>query len=411
MLSLLLLPMPIFYFGFSSSMALGTTVAAMAIVLLAAGRPRHLANTARRLRSPSARTVLQVLAALCVLVVLHLALASLMLPIQWDRALASLIPLALLAAGGAALARMLEAAPPAALHRALIRCFLAFCVIALLGAAGVSPPTFKTFSKPVFPFTEPSHFALTFSPLLLYVSVMSASRWRIAWLLTGFVLAVMLQNLTMAAACVLAATVTLQIRRTGVLVVLLAVGATQLDLSYFTQRLDFGAENQNLSTLVYLQGWQLIEEAWNNSAGIGLGFQQLGAQGSQVDAAQLIEAIMGEPLNLLDGGFTLAKLIGEFGYLGLALSVALLLNAWRSARELRKVASGTVPASPAGVFAHCAIVSYLLELFVRGAGYFTVTGLLLAMGLWLVAPQGPFDRKPVRARQMRQRGKQLSLET
>jgi heme/copper-type cytochrome/quinol oxidase subunit 4 len=222
---------------------------------------------------------------------------------------------------------------------------------------------------------------------------MASGRWRIASLLTGFALAVLLQNLTLAAACVLVTIVSLQIGRTMVLVAVLAVAAAQLDLTYFTLRLDFSAENQNLSTLVYLQGWQLIEESWRNSAGIGLGFQQLGMQGTDVDAAQLIQAILSDNLNLLDGGFTFAKLASEFGYLGLVLCAVYLVLAWRSARALHQVAANRAPALSAEVFAHCAIVSYLLEMFVRSAGYFTATGLLLATGWWLLAKRRTVGRK------------------
>lgn len=383
MLAVLLLPTLIFYFGISSSMALGTTFAAAIILALASmARP---SSRGKRPRPAHPHKVLQMLAATCALLTLHLALASFVAPIQWTRALASLIPLTLLVAGAAALARRLDDVPPAALHRALNRCFVVLCIIALLGSAGVAPPSFQTFTKPVFPFTEPSHFALAFAPLLLYVCITASGRWRIASLLAGFALTVFLQNLTLAAACVLATLVSLQIGRTLLLAAVLALAAAQLDLTYFALRLDFGAENQNLSTLVYLQGWQLIEESWRNSAGIGLGFQQLGTQGTDVDAAQLIQALVGDNLNLLDGGFTFAKLASEFGYLGLMACAAFLWLTGRSARALQRIAAHRAAAHPVEVLAHCAIVSYLLEMFVRGAGYFTATGLLLATGLWLLA--------------------------
>lgn len=391
MLAVLLLPTLIFYFGISSSMALGTSIAA-AIILAIEGGSRLLRRGATP-RSDRLHVALPVLVATCVLLTLHLTLASLVAPIQWTRALASLIPLVLLVAGAAALATRLGNAPPPALHRTLSRCFFLLCAIALLGVAGLAQPSLQTFTKPVFPFTEPSHFALTFAPLLLYVCVMASGHRRIALLLVGFALAVLLQNLTLAAACVLVAIVGLQIGRTISLVIVLMVAATQLDLTYFASRLDFSAENQNLSTLVYLQGWQLIEESWRNSAGIGLGFQQLGTQGSDVDAAQLILVLLGDYQNLLDGGFTFAKLAGEFGYLGLVLCAAYLAMAWRSARALHRVGAGHVPALPAEVFAHCTTVSYLIEMFVRGAGYFTATGLLMVAGWWFLAKRHTAFRK------------------
>lgn len=398
-LVVLLLPTLTFYFGASSSMALGTALAAVIVVLIqAAGRtppPKNMGGTA------SPRRVFALLACLFGIVVLHLLAASLLSTIQWSRALLSLLPLGLTVAASAALAQYLSAAPSPALHRALMRCFIALCVVALLGMVGLAPPSFQTYTKPVFPFTEPSHFALAFTPLLLYASVTSTGRWRMVCLLVGFAFAALLQNLTLVVSCMLAMLTSLRFGRTTVLVVVLAATAAQLDLTYFASRLDFTAENQNLSALVYLQGWQLIGESWKHSAGIGLGFQQLGTQGTEVDAAQLIQAVLGDNLNVLDGGFTLAKLASELGFLGVGICGAYLVVAWRSWRVLHNVAFGAVKASPVEAFAHCAIVGYLVEMFVRGGGYFTATGFLLLTGLWLTARRTAVVRKPPRKRSTR----------
>ena len=384
MLIILLLPTLIFYLGLSSSMALGTTFAAALVLLIViVDRPRGPERTSKTLVRPG--RVLATIGTLCVVLMIHLAVASIESPIQATRALASMIPLALLITGAASLAGYLQRATPAEVHRAMQCCFFFLTVIALLGVVGLFPTTGRFFIKPVFPFTEPSHFALAFTPFLLYVCVTSTGRRRMAYLLVGFALAALLQNLTLVIACTLATLVSLQIGRLVVFVAIFAIAAGQFDLSYFADRLNFSAETQNLSSLVYLQGWQLIAESWRNSAGIGLGFQQLGTQGTGVGAADLIQAILGDDLNLLDGGFTLAKILGEFGYLGIALCAAYLLKAWHSARVLRKFATSDAGASPVEVFAHCAVTGYLVEMFVRGTGYFTATGLLLVAGLWLTA--------------------------
>ncbi len=63
------------------------------------------------------------------------------------------------------------------------------------------------------------------------------------------------------------------------------------------------------------------------------------------------------------------------GYVWIAFSAAQWLR--------RNAVSGGAP-HPIEVFSRCTIASYFPEMFVRGAGYFTATGLLLAFGVWLL---------------------------
>jgi len=167
--------------------------------------------------------------------------------------------------------------------------------------------------------------------------------------------------------------------------------ASQLDLSYYLSRLDFSGEAQNLSTVVYIQGWQLIPESLARSGGWGLGFQQLGRHGTDVPASDIIFALVGGYGNVLDGGFTFAKIISEFGVFGLLLIGLYLVIVWRSIRHLRYAAKG-IENRACNTFAQCVIVSYLIELFIRGAGYFTGTAILLVASLWLA----PATRNPRR---------------
>lgn len=55
---------------------------------------------------------------------------------------------------------------------------------------------------------------------------------------------------------------------------------------------------------------------------------------------------------------------------------------WRSIRGLRRIASGATCTS-AQLFAMCVIAGYIVELFVRGEGYFTGSGILLAGAVWM----------------------------
>lgn len=209
----------------------------------------------------------------------------------------------------------------------------------------------------------------------------------------------MIQNLTLLCGTLLVAMVVLRVHLLAVLAVLVAGAASLLDLSYFVNRLDFSADAaNNISSLVYMQGWQMIIEAFQQTDGFGLGFQQLGVQGTEVDAAQIIRGLRdGGDMNLLDGGFVFAKLGSDFGVIGIALGLLYLGLALRSVLLLRAVAAGRRAMPPVLVLAHASVLTFGIEMFVRGTGYFSGTALLFAASLWLVLRQ----TAPARARRRR----------
>jgi hypothetical protein len=377
------LPPGLFYFGLSSSQTLGFMLVSLLLL------NRRFAGTRRRIRlTPAARIKLGGFAVVVLPVVtLHFFVAAALQSVYVVRAVGSLLPLTLLLVAGAAFARTLVRVPGPLLQRGLTRCFVVMCGVALLGAAGLAVPTLlEDWRRPVFPFSEPSTFALAFIPLLLFVVVSARGPARAGYLLLGLACTILIQNLTLAVGFLLVASLTLRISILVALAAILAVGGAQLDLSYYTDRLDFSGEVSNLSNLVYLQGWQMIEEAWHRSSGVGLGFQQLGIQGTDVPAAHVLRSLRdGEDMNLLDGGFVFAKLGSDFGLLGGLLALAYLMLAARSLLALRAAAGKPGSVAPVLILMHCTILSFSIELFVRGAGYFTGAALLLVAALNVLA--------------------------
>ncbi len=383
LLAPVVLPASFYYFGAASSVALGTSGAAvLALGFVAWRTPRKPPAVAAPALAGPVLLMLLTLAA-------HGLVASLLQPLDFPRAAASTAPLLLIVVGGHAMARVLGRAPADAVDRAARVVLAVLCVVAVLGIAGLAPPSAHLGPKPVFPFTEPSHFAISFVPFLLYRCATSPLPARIAWLLVGIVVALALENLTLVVGCLLVAAIVLRYRTLLALVAAAALALTTeltlFDQSYYAERLDFSEEGRNLSSLVYVQGWEMLVESLRNSDGWGLGFQQLGLRGTEAPASELIAAIHGEDLNLLDGGFTTVKLVSEFGMLGILLLSLYLLVATRAALALRRGG-----AAPAVTLARCAVVAYAIELFVRGGGgYFSGTGLLLVTSLWLLAGRAP----------------------
>lgn len=368
------IPSGLFYMGLASSMAIGSMIVSslaliLVFILLSVSRRRLLHASYFLFFIPAT-------------IVLHLLTAAVLGPVNISRGIESLLPLCVCVSGGWAFAALFTHAHSIDLTRALKRCFVLLGVITLLGAAGwLQPPTTSQYSKSVFPFSEPSHLALVFAPFLIF-SCISSTLWkRTLNLAVAFLGTALLENLTMAAACFLAATICLKPRYILLLALSLTPVLATLDLSYYSGRLVFDIDGQNLSSLVYLQGWQMLEESLVYTHGFGLGFQQLGVFGTNVTASDQINLLMGESLNLLDGGFNMTKLLSEFGILGALLLAAYLYYLIRSIRLLRRVALYGEYHPAVLIFSASCIVGYLIELLFRGTGYFTPTGILLVFAL------------------------------
>jgi hypothetical protein len=386
LLAVIILPMVAYYTGLASSATIGTAAVG---ALLIFSRIEYLVEqdwSHRPSRFYHRMTPTVLVLVIVALVVSHAAVAWVYQPFDAQHFGASLAPLALIVLAGCCIGNMLQNATDRQVERAIRYCFLFFCICALGGVLGFSPPSARPTPKPLFPFNEPSHFAIIFTPFLIYCCVRSRGLARYAIWLTGFLMAASLQNLTLVAGCGLAALAFVRgIAILPVLVLATGVGMA-VDLSYYLGRVDLSSDNQNLSALAYIQGWQLIGESLGHSGGWGLGFQQLGLHGTDVPAAQIIFEQIQDSENLYDGDFNLAKLVSEFGVFGVSLTLLFLRLWWRSIRRLRRIASGANASAVEG-FSMSVIVGYFIELFIRGEGYFTGSGLLLIAALWLMTAQ------------------------
>ena len=355
-------------------MAVGTVAAALAATFIGIVRLSSNLHLTRALR---------LFPAVALIITLHLVLVGCFSNVDFGRALSSLPMLGICLAGAGALADLLVDLEISRFESLIRRFFIGLLVLGMAAPISVLQPFHGSFEKPVFPFTEPSHFALATTPFLIFSCVSSSPKKRLVYLAIALLEALLLQNLTFLVGCFFAASITLRRKHMLMFVFVLVPVLLALDLSYYLDRVDFSGEVQNLSSLVYLQGWQLIEESLTATHGLGQGFQQLGLSGTAVSAADLIRAITGGELNLLDGGFNLAKLVCEFGVLGALLSAWYVFVGLRAFRTLRSVAVGRQTVCGLQIFCASVILGYLLEILLRGAGYFTPTGLLLLTALML----------------------------
>ncbi len=377
--SALVMPSLLYGTGLSTSLASGTIFTALLALAVADSRSGKLANVTRSLIFTPV---------FLLLISAHFAVVSLIVDVDYIRAVSSVLAFGILIVGAGAIADVFEATDPLRLHYRIRWFFLAMLALGLWGVIGEMQP-YERSAKPVFPFKEPSHFALMFVPILLFVCATAFRYERLLFLILGFALGFLLENFTLVIGCFLVSIITCRPGQLFILGVIVVPAALLRDLNYYLDRAMVSDDSQNLSALVYRQGWQLMAESWNTSTGLGRGFQQLGLHNVEVPAMITIAAIEGVETadrNLLDGGFILSKFIGEFGVFGVAFVVIFLGMAIRGAILIRRISLGEWSFyEPHKVFAASVIVSYGLDLFVRGTGYFSPTGLLLLSAIFLAS--------------------------
>lgn len=371
-------------FGFlfeGLSFATGTAlVSVVVILLLAAGQ---IPSNTRDIQSALAITAMA-----CFVILVHLLIAyTIDHDPQFDfgRALLSLALMALILFAIPATCDGIMALDDRLSPIVKTICAL-FALIALLSLLQIQPATSSLGAKPTFPYTEPSFLGFSMPAVLIFTMVRSPAPIRMAVLVVFLVLGYLLSNFTIIAVCALAAVVTLPLSWFAAGIAVILASLASLDLTYYMDRLNFDwASNTNLSSLVYVQGWQMLQESISRTYAWGLGFQQLGIVYTNVPASFRINMILGYDLNLQDGGFILSKIISEFGIVGMALVGAYLYVATKAFFRLRSASKGLYRYSSGEVFACCCIMGYIIELTIRGTNYFTGTFVLMLCGILYLA--------------------------
>jgi hypothetical protein len=150
-------------------------------------------------------------------------------------------------------------------------------------------------------------------------------------------------------------------------------------------------ETENISSLVYAQGWQ---DAWFNlqrTNGMGLGVNRMGCGAlPDVSARQALLLLTDIDLNGEDGSFLFAKVVSEAGIAGIAFYVVAIWWWVRLEKQLRRV--GTHPDRFVLAAQSALIFCFVASSFIRGDGYFG-GGLLL----WVAAIGGASTWRQIHA--------------
>ena len=370
-----LVPTSIFYVFGTSSQAVGVAIIALVALGLAA---------IDFIKHPNTRQMLAaflIIGVILIGILSHGLIAYYFQPLVFSRLIQSLLLFGLMLVGAYILRFAVFNNDDKSLENAILGIFTLLVAIGVAAIIGIRPIEAVTSSNPVFPFTEPSHYALTFTPILLFVCTTRNLVLRLAALLTALTIAYLLQSLSLVVGVLLVGLITLPIAYLIIAGFAIAIAISVLDITYFTDRLDLNSDSGNLSVLVYLQGWELASDSVARTSGWGLGFQQLGFGPINSPTADIVYRLAGNDSNLKDGGFTLAKGTSEFGALGFIAIMLYGVLAARTAWMLRAIALRSRPATMATALAMSIISGYAVEAFIRGIGYFSGSTMMLVAAL------------------------------
>lgn len=138
-------------------------------------------------------------------------------------------------------------------------------------------------------------------------------------------------------------------------------------------------ETKNISSLVYVQGWQ---DAWTNllrTNGLGLGFNMMGCTPFPDVPTRDILATFNLELNAEDGSFLFGKIVSEAGVIGILFIIAIICWWFRIEKNIRKYSSGAE--STILSIQTTLMFSFVATSFLRSAGYFNGSILLLVVAV------------------------------
>lgn len=374
---LITFPSILVYFGFASSFALGTCISSFLLTIFCQIFYRKKREKILICRLNKYIFIILI----CASISLHSIIAMIFNEIDYARFLYSLLLIVIEVFSIFVLSETFLTIDEGKIDFAIHQILWFLNVIAIISILGLRVDGVNSSFKSIFPFTEPSFFALIYIPIMMYCCVTSkTTATKLQYLIIGFVLAYILQNLTFLIGCFLTAIIILKKLYFICLTIISSFVIPFLDFSYFTTRLDFTENNINLSSLVYIQGWQLIGEALKLTNFWGLGFQQLGIRNLNVNATSLIFSQLGFDLNLSDGGFTLAKIICEFGIFGIILFIIFIHVYYKAFLYLRNQVFEINHNNFKIIFINCLIMGSIIEFLIRGSGYYSSTILLTCCG-------------------------------
>jgi hypothetical protein len=247
---------------------------------------------------------------------------------------------------------------------------------------------YELYSKSIFTFYEPSHFALVLNVIIISLFKLLTKPVKIIIVFLLFCFAIFYPSLIIFVTILLLGAISARNLKgnflliTAVFIAVFIVLAIGVDFSYFTSRLDFSETTTNLSALIYMQGWHDAYRSLIETNGLGLGLQMAGTNFPSWLNLRIYDLAGGFYMNRNDGSFTASKLISEFGLMGVGLVGLYVKFFYRAYQELKK--TDYTRNNKLSILINGIICSYGIEMFIRSSGYFTFGSLMLLTSLFVL---------------------------
>lgn len=228
------------------------------------------------------------------------------------------------------------------------------------------------FVKFIFPFSEHSHYALCVGFLTIIYGYFQSQSIKLILFFNLLVQSIYFPNLTLMQFSMMSFMIFFLMRSIKLFIIFIFLffifyflffGMFLLNPdNYFLSRINFN-NTDNLSALVYLQG---LDDAWislTTTYGVGLGFQMAGS-GPEGYFTNMIYRFYNTVLNREDGSFLAAKIVIEFGVVGL---LSILMYVFLIFKKVTKIILSKGSVSLFDI----ALIAFFIEMFFRGIGYFS----------------------------------------
>jgi len=270
-------------------------------------------------------------------------------------------------------------------------------------------PLFNFSNHPgsIFPFVEPSHFALVYGMIGLPLILDKSLKVNIFVIANYLFFSVNLPSTTLSSFTILALILFIikgnnkfqkVFSITIFLLIIFYQFQSDLNISYFESRLGTGNFKTddvfNWTRMIYLQGWELMRVNLISTNFLGLGYQMMGsAQTVTGDITAIIFAVKGQfGKNIEDGGFVMSKLVSEFGIIGIFITfiyIKFIFNFFlqfnkkylKITTERDQIRKELIQKD---IFCNVIILSYLINFVFRGINYFTPQAILLVAAIIFV---------------------------
>lgn len=288
--------------------------------------------------------------------------------------------------------------------------------------------------KKLFIFDEPSHLIAIIFPFILYKTIsFNSSFLRLVFIIYFLILSILIQSLLGIIGLIAISILTFK-KRVLLFILPLIFLISMLGLhkliinspsilvskindtfSYDVDFENYTPDQSNLSTLVFLWGYERAYKSTINTNGLGLGIQQMGIYGDQGKLKKLIilesgcidnirilaeqkglscykamttdDIIMGIPVaGEYDGTTNFSKLVTEFGILGLILILLYLIIFLKMSLKVRflSINNGFITCNKKDLFFTCVFIMFIFDIFLRGTGYFSSASYLFLLSIFWI---------------------------